>query len=56
MQFLQMTKKFLSFRPQQGLAIMNLNVNEVTTFEILECFRPQQGLTIMNQKQKKIDK
>ena len=41
-------KKELSFRPQQGLTIMNMCdfVMQITKVS----FRPQQGLTIMNKK------
>ena len=37
-----------SFRPQQGLTIMNTNdIQRMATEEAIS-FRPQQGLTIMN--------
>ena len=35
-----------SFRPQQGLPIMNKGVNDDKHY--IESFRPQQGLPIMN--------
>ena len=38
----------LSFRPQQGLTIMNATDRELAEKEYASCFRPQQGLTIMN--------
>ena len=37
-----------SFRPQQGLTIMNNLIIGETASRELKCFRPQQGLTIMN--------
>ena len=38
-----------SFRPQQGLTIMNChNFNEALEENRIDGFRPQQGLTIMN--------
>ena len=39
-----------SFRPQQGLTIMNYKGN--LQEEVADGFRPQQGLTIMNNEQK----
>ena len=44
-------KKIHSFRPQQGLTIMNqleFNLTNATSIG----FRPQQGLTIMNESKK----
>ena len=37
-----------SFRPQQGLTIMNAYAMDLLTTANKDCFRPQQGLTIMN--------
>ena len=37
-----------SFRPQQGLTIMNQKMLKFIVRRRLFCFRPQQGLTIMN--------
>ena len=42
-------KMFMSFRPQQGLLIMNSHV-VLTKEDWQNCFRPQQGLLIMNRK------
>ena len=36
-----------SFRPQQGLTIMN-KMNSAQKVSLEDSFRPQQGLTIMN--------
>ena len=41
------TKGYHSFRPQQGLTIMNY-LDSLNEFDLLVSFRPQQGLTIMN--------
>ena len=38
----------MSFRPQQGLTIMNLDLCIKLVVEDVKGFRPQQGLTIMN--------
>ena len=43
-----MKSKKQSFRPQQGLTIMNYDYIDVLEMENEKCFRPQQGLTIMN--------
>ena len=40
-----------SFRPQQGLTIMNSRQSIQCGLNV--CFRPQQGLTIMNQKKRR---
>ena len=37
-----------SFRPQQGLLIMNWNIIRYATDNHIDGFRPQQGLLIMN--------
>ena len=37
-----------SFRPQQGLPIMNMMLHLTTTMYNTQSFRPQQGLPIMN--------
>ena len=39
-----------SFRPQQGLPIMNMMLHLTTTMYNTQSFRPQQGLPIMNGK------
>ena len=38
----------MSFRPQQGLTIMNWNILSLEQIRKERCFRPQQGLLIMN--------
>ena len=40
----------VSFRPQQGLPIMNMMLHLTTTMYNTQSFRPQQGLPIMNGK------
>ena len=40
-------ESFKSFRPQQGLIIMNLHIWRYVV-DAMKCFRPQQGLIIMN--------
>ena len=44
-----------SFRPQQGLTIMNQKGNCQRLWQGYNGFRPQQGLTIMNKKMKIIN-
>ena len=41
-------KKLNSFRPQQGLTIMNWLFDNFDNIVVSISFRPQQGLTIMN--------
>ena len=43
--------KFQSFRPQQGLTIMNIIRVGYGHFHLDEISVPQQGLTIMNKKE-----
>ena len=45
-----------SFRPQQGLTIMNQSIERLKEQERRRSFRPQQGLTIMNVKNGKVIK
>ena len=42
------TDKVISFRPQQGLTIMNWTRTKQQIIKKGSGFRPQQGLTIMN--------
>ena len=47
-------KQQLSFRPQQGLIIMNSALERIEyIFSEFDSFRPQQGLIIMNKKRGK---
>ena len=41
-------QEYESFRPQQGLTIMNLKFRRSKSRKRKHGFRPQQGLTIMN--------
>ena len=50
MHILEIQKK-MSFRPQQGLTIMNMNEIDLIGNTVMG-FRPQQGLTIMNKVKK----